>query len=424
LCGTAAAATPTFYKDVAPILNAHCAQCHRPGQVAPMSLITYEQARPWAAAIKEAVLMGKMPPWPAVGPVGHFSNDWRLTPEQIAILRQWAEGHAPKGDPKEAAPAAHEFSDGWEKGTPDVVLSLPHEQKLAGNGSDLWKWILFDKTFDEDTWIRGLEIRPGNRKVVHHANVFIITPNGKADWSKFPEDLELAGDNAAGKVGGFNSVKFHVGLPGRFSFTSEPGAAVRIRKGSRMRINIHYAPAKTPETDLTQVGLYYASGRIEHEWRDLHCKIYDFRIPANSPSHEVRGAKEVTAPITVYQVGAHMHLRGKAYRIEAKLPDGQEIELVNIPKWDFEWQLMYNLAKPLKLPKGTLITYLATYDNSSGNPLVMKYDTPNRDVTNGERTVDEMMGGYVMHTVDDESLGLDVDGRTGRATSTVSRSSR
>jgi hypothetical protein len=152
-CGTALAATPTFYKDVAPILNAHCAQCHRPGQVAPMSLIRYEQTRPWAAAIKEAVVMRKMPPWPASGPVGHFSNDWRLTPEQIAILRQWAEGHAPKGDPKEASASAHEFTDNWEKGAPDIVLSLPHEQKLAGNGTDLWKWILFDKTFDEDTCI-------------------------------------------------------------------------------------------------------------------------------------------------------------------------------------------------------------------------------------------------------------------------------
>jgi hypothetical protein len=389
-----------------------------------MSLISYEQARPWAAAIKEAVLMRKMPPWPASGPLGHFANDWRLTPEQIAILRQWADSRAPEGDPRQAAPLARDFTDGWEKGTPDVVLTLPHEQKLAGNGSDLWKWILFDKTFDEDTWIRGLEIRPGNRKVVHHANVFIITPGaGKTDWSKFPEDLELLGNNAAAKVGGFNSETVHVGLPGRFSFNSEPGSAMRIPKGSRIRINIHYAPARTPETDRTQVGLYFASGRIDREWRDLHCKIYDFKIPANSPSHEVSGTKTVKEPITVYQVGAHMHLRGKTYRIDAKLPGGQTLELMNIPKWDFEWQLMYTLSKPLQLPAGTVITYVATYDNSAANPLVLKYDTPNRDVGNGERTVDEMMGGYVMHTVDSENLGLNVDGRTGQATSTVSRSS-
>jgi len=388
-----------------------------------MSLISYEQARPWAAAIKEAVLMRKMPPWPASGPLGHFSNDWRLTPEQIDILRRWAELRAPEGDPRQTEAPTRDFADGWGMGQPDVVLTLPHEQKLAGNGADLWKWVLFDKTFDEDTWIRGLEIRPGNRKVVHHANVFIITPTAKADWANFPDDLELDGNNSSAKVGGFNSVTVHVGLPGRFSFAAEPGAAIRIPKGSRIRINVHYAPARTPETDRTQVGLYFASGRIDHEWRDLHCKIYDFKIPANSPSHEVRGSKTVEAPITVYQVGAHMHLRGKTYRIEAKLPDGQALELVNIPKWDFEWQLMYTLAKPVKLPAGTVISYVATYDNSSANPLVLKYDTPNRDVTNGERTVDEMMGGYVMHTVDGEDLGLIVDGRTGRATFPVSRSS-
>src|SRR6476646_9513446 len=120
-CSTAAAATPTFYKDVAPILNTHCAGCHRPGQVAPMSLITYEQVRPWAAAIKEAVLMRKMPPWPASAPIGHFSNDWRLTPEQIGILREWAELRAPAGDPKQAAPLTRDFNDGWEMGQPDIV---------------------------------------------------------------------------------------------------------------------------------------------------------------------------------------------------------------------------------------------------------------------------------------------------------------
>jgi hypothetical protein len=134
---TAAGAKPTFYRDIAPILNSHCIQCHRPGQVAPMSLITYEQVRPWAIAIKEAVLMKKMPPWPASAPTGYFSNDWRLTEEQIDTLRQWAELRAPAGDPGNTPPLTRDFADGWEMGAPDVVLTLPHEQKLAGNGADL-----------------------------------------------------------------------------------------------------------------------------------------------------------------------------------------------------------------------------------------------------------------------------------------------
>jgi hypothetical protein len=214
-----------------------------------------------------------------------------------------------------------------------------------------------------------------------------------------------APENKAGKLVGFRQETMHVGLPGRFWFETMPGSAMLIPKGSRIRINIHYAPARTPETDLTEVGLYLAKGAVQKEWRDLHCKLYDFRIPANASDYQVEGTKTVTQPITVYQVGAHMHLRGKAYRIDAELPDGKHIELLNVGKFSFNWQLMYVLAEPVHLPAGTIVHYRATWDNSAANPLVVQYDTPNREVTNGERTVDEMMGGYVMHTVDSEQLG-------------------
>src|SRR5262249_16666270 len=235
LCGSTAMAAslpsvPTFYKDIAPILQEHCAQCHRTGEVAPMPLLTYEQVRPWAAAIKEAVILRKMPPWFADAPRGHFTNDTRLSEEQIAVIRKWAESSAPEGDAKDS-PAPKQFTEGWQSGKPDVILRLPHEEKLPGNGQDVWKFIFFDKTFEQETWIRGLEIRPGNRKVVHHANVFIVTPEGKgpADWSSVPEDLEAA-QNKAGKLAGFQVVTVHVGLPGRFSFQTEQGSAVRIPK--------------------------------------------------------------------------------------------------------------------------------------------------------------------------------------------------
>jgi len=381
-----------------------------------MSLITYEQVRPWAAAIKEAVLLRKMPPWYADAPQGHFSNDARLSAAQIDLIRQWAESAAPIGDPKDG-PARKRFTEGWQSGQSDLVLRLPHEERLPGDGKDVWKFIFFDKVFEQDTWIRGLEIRPGNRKVVHHANIHVVTPEGTgpADWSSIPDDLEAPGNNP-GKLSGFRSVAVHVGLPGRFSFETEPGSAVRIPKGSRVRINIHYAPVTAPETDSTQVGLYFANGRIDKEWKDLRCKITDFRIPANSSGHEVLGTRQVTSPITVYQIGAHMHLRGQSYRIEADLPDGGgRIDMLKVPKFSFEWQLMYIYAKPIHLPADAVVHYTATYDNTAANPLVMEYDTPNRDVTNGERTVDEMMTGYVMYTEDSERLDLMVDGRTGTA---------
>lgn len=416
LSSTAMAASlpsaPTFYKDVAPILQAHCNDCHRPGQIAPMSLLTYDQARPWAAAIKEAVVLRKMPPWPADAPAGHFSNDWSLSASQIDVIRRWADAKAPAGDPRDAPPA-RTFTEGWQHGQPDLVLKLPREQHIPGAGEDLWKYIFFDEVFDHDTWIRGLEIRPGNRKVVHHANVFVITPTGQgpADWSSVPEDMEAPG-NQPGKLNGFRNIGIHVGLPGRFAFETAPDSAVLIPKGSRIRINIHYAPAKRQETDRTEVGFYLAKGPSARQWRDLHCRLTNMQIPPNDANYQIEGTEKVKSAITVYQLGAHMHLRGKAYRIDAYLPDGKRIELLNVPKFSFNWQLMYVLAEPIHLPAGTVIHYLATYDNSAANPLVLQYDTPNRLVTHGERTIDEMMGGFVMHTVDAETPAPINDTRT------------
>jgi hypothetical protein len=290
-------------------------------------------------------------------------------------------------------------------GEPDILLRLPHEQRIPGNGEDLRKYIFFEKVFDHDTWIRGLEIRPGNRKVVHHANILVVTPTGSGpvDWSSAPEEMDAPG-NQPGALAGFRTIPVHVGLPGRFSFETTPGSAVLIPKGSRVRINIHYAPAKTGETDRTEVGLYLPQGAVEKEWRDLHCRLLTMKIPAGDSNYQLEGTNKVKKPITVYQVGAHMHLRGKAYRIDAELPDGKTIELLNVSKFDFNWQLMYTLAEPVHLPAGTILHYRATYDNSAANPLVVRYDTPDREVTYGERTVDEMMGGYVMHTVDSETL--------------------
>jgi hypothetical protein len=402
--------TPTFNQDVKSVIEKHCVRCHQAGEIAPMSLVTFREVRPWAAAIREAVISRTMPPWPAEAPLGHFSNDWRLTPEELELVRRWADAHAPEGQPVTKDENSPQKTPAYRMGQPDLVLHLPQEQHVPGNAEDHWKYIFLDRTFDQDTWIRGLEIRPGNRKVVHHANILLVIPEGDkpVDWSNVPEDMEAAG-NVAGKLPGFHTETVHVGLPGRFGFETESGTAVLLPKGSRLRINIHYAPVKTAETDNTEVGLYLAKGTVEKQWQDLRCKLLDFMIPANTAGYQVNGTRKVTHPITIYQVGAHMHLRGQAYRIEADLPDGKKIELLNVPRFSFDWQLMYVLAEPVHLPAGTVVHYTATYNNSSTNQLLMRYDTPDRAVGNGERTIDEMMTGYVMYTADSEHLKLTLD---------------
>jgi mono/diheme cytochrome c family protein len=417
LCSSVAAPAtgPTYFKDIAPILQDNCVQCHRPGQIAPMPLLTFDQVRPWAAAIREAVLLRTMPPWPAQASRGHFAGDRRLTDQQISTIRTWTETGAPRGDPRQAPPA-HSFSNGWQFGHPNMILRMPHAQTIPGTKSEVWKYIYFDQPFEEDTWIRAVEIRPGNYKLVHHANVQVITPTGDhlVDWKSVEPEVD-APQNDPPPLAGVDMVQIHIGLPGQFSLETQPGSAILIPKRSRIRLNIHYAPSATPETDNTAVGLYFASGRIDKRWR-LHYTSAEesaIRIPARDSRYELRAIAKLSEPMTVLEVGCHMHIRGMTYRVDAELPGGQTIELLNVPRFNFHWQFLYRLADPIHLPAGTVLHDVATFDNSAANPLVTTYDTPDREVTYGNRTVDEMMTSYILHTLDSEKLGLFIDGRTG-----------
>lgn len=261
------------------------------------------------------------------------------------------------------------------------------------------------------TWIRHLELRPGNRRVLHHANTSVVIPKpGRTvDWERLRREGEKRGDDS------YTSRQIHVGVPGRFSFDSPPGSAVLLPQGSRLRVDLHYVPSGKPETDRTSIGLHFASGAIDKERRNLHFQTKEIVIPPNTPSHAVGGMLPVPGPITVYQLACHMHLRGKSYRIVAELPDGNQLVLMNVPRYNFNWQQMYVLAKPVQLPAGTKVHYMATYDNSRNNQFLAGYDTPDHEVTWGERTIDEMMGGHVLYTLDTEHLDMVVDGKTGAA---------
>jgi hypothetical protein len=380
-----------------------------------MPLITYDQVRPWAAAVKRAVVLRIMPPWPADAPRGQFTNDWRLGEGEISIIRRWADSGALAGDPREGAPE-RAFPEGWQLGRPDLVLHLPRPQQISGNNKEIWKYFWFDQVFDQDTWIRAVEIHPGNYKLVHHANLQVITPVGNTaeDWSRVPDEFD-APQNEPPEIPGTQTVQLHVGLPGQFSTQTAPGTAMLIPAHSRLRINIHYAPSKTLGIDDTEVGLYFASGRIDKQWRLLYGGPPEsaIRIPAGAGEHEIQSTTKLEAPMTALQIGCHMHIRGRSYRVDATLPDGQIINLLYVPRYNFHWQFLYILARPIHFPAGTILHDVATFDNSARNALVTEYDTANREVRFGNRTIDEMMASYILATADNERLGLIIDGRTG-----------
>jgi hypothetical protein len=405
--------TPTFTRDVFPILQKTCVQCHRPGEMAPMPLTTYKEVRPWAAAIRETVLLRKMPPWYAEAPPGHFANDWRLTDAEVSTISRWIDAHTPEGDLADMPPARH-FADGWLNGQPNLVLAIPKPVQIPASGNDLHPSFVFEHDFDQDTWVSGFEIRPDVRKIVHHANLNVVIPEpGKTvDWNTLQEKGERKEDR------NFTIKSIHVGVPGRYAFQTAKGVAVLLPKGSRLRIDLHYVAYGQPVVEQTKVGLYFAEGHIDQERRNYNFQYKALRIPPNTPDYYCAGTKTVPEPVTVQQVACHMHVRGRSYRIWAELPDGREVELMNVPHYNFLWQQQYELAEPVHLPKGSILHYEAHYDNSRSNSLLMQYDTPDREVVWAERTIDEMMGGHVLHTVDSQRLDLTIDGRTGHVVST------
>jgi hypothetical protein len=400
--------TVTFTRDVFPILQARCVECHRPGEMAPMSLQSYQEVRPWAAAIREAVLLRRMPPWYAEAPPLHFANDWSLTPSEIQSIKSWVDAKAPEGDLKDLPPARR-FAEGWQKGESDQVLAIPEEVTVPASGADAFKYILLDYEFPRDTWVRGFELRPGNRKTVHHANIHVIIPKPGAlvDWKRITTWGEEGGET------NYINRSLHTGLPGRFTLETPPGSAILLPKGSHLRLDIHHVPSGKVEHDRTRIGLYFANGAIDKQFQNLHFSSKEIRIPPNTADYRVSGVRVVEEPITVYQVACHMHLRGKSYRIVAELPDGRQTELMNVPHYNFGWQQTYELATPIHLPPGTKVRYLAAYDNSAQNTAIGQYDTPDREVDWGERTRDEMMGGHVLYTADAEHVELVIDGKTG-----------
>ncbi len=399
------ASPPTYTKDVAAILHEHCVVCHRAGDIAPMPLLTYEQVRPWSSAIKEAVLLRKMPPWFADPNHGKFRNDRRLSESQIATVAAWVSAGAPKGDPKDLPPLP-KLPEGWSyERPPDLVVEMPLTARIPATGQMDMQNYYVKVPFTEETFVETVELRPGNRAVVHHSIVNIVNlPEGLT-----PEQL------IAGKKLGRTGWKLIGQAPGKGAETHHSGVAKRIVPGSYFEFNIHYTPTgKKEETDRTLLGLWLAKGPVHHEVvtasfaQEVYLNDQKVargqlpRIPPHTDNWGIVGRTHVNDDITLYSLSPHMHFRGKDMKYTVKYPDGREEVLLNVPKYQYDWQLNYEFETPVRIPAGSTITVLAHYDNSRNNP---RNPAPDDEVIWGQQSWNEMFIPWSQYSVDKLDLG-------------------
>ena len=368
--GTAVAAQGdvTFTRDVAPILYKSCVSCHRPGELAPMALRSYAEVRPWARGIKDKVERGEMPPWFADARHGFFKNDSRLMQDEIDTIARWVDAGAPQGDPSDL-PELPTFFEGWELGEPDLIVTLD-EVTVPAEGIDYYPNLSHTLDIPEKRWIRAIEVRPSNRKVTHHSVIF--TSPGAAQGGTESGFFDVL---AVWSVG-TNPHQFPEGM-GRWVYPEQ-----------RWTINAHYHPSGTVETDRTQIGLYFGEGEMQKEVMAALAGTVAFEIPAGATNHELRASYIIDQDVSVISFFPHMHTRGKDMDLIAHYPNGESQSLINIPKYDFDWQLFYYPQKPVPLPAGTRLDIVAHYDNSANNRI-----NPNPDVAVGfgTQTNDEMM---------------------------------
>ena len=380
----------TFNKDVLPILQKNCQGCHRPGELAPMSFLSYSETRPWAKAMKQAVVTKKMPPWFAEK--GHFANDRTLTDDEISTVARWADNGAPEGDAKDK-PAPLAFQDGWNI-QPDLIVEMPKEFQVAASGTINYQNFLVKVNFPEDRWVVAAEMRPGNPKVVHHGRVIVRPPTSTWMAKAVPgEPYEEGSDGMGGAKAGTDLLgKYNPGL-GAQSFEVD-GSAKFIPKGSDLVFNLHYTAVGTPQTDRSKVGLVFAKHppKLRYWMSPGTPAAFNLVIPAGDSNAEV--VSEVTIGVDgarLVYIQPHLHLRGKDYEIRLTYPTG-ETETIFKGVWDFNWQVGYQLAKPVPVPKGTKILAIAHYDNSINN----KFNPdPTKTVWWGDQNWDEMQSGFL-----------------------------
>ncbi len=388
---------PTYSRDVAPILYKNCVSCHRPGEIAPMPLLTYQQTRPWAKSILEKVSLGQMPPWHSADPRGTFSNDRRLSEADRATLVRWASSGALQGDPKDL-PAMPQFTEGWEIGKPDAVFSIEKPFDVPASGTVNYQYFTVPTNFTEDKWVQAIEVRPGTRSVVHHVLVFCREPGAEPRPAAFVSVVPpppVHGPQATRPSGPGTLIA--TTAPGTNAMIYAPGSAIRIKAGSKLIFQIHYTSNGTAASDQTSVGMIFAPQPRQEIHNSAFVNAF-FKIPAEAANEEVDSAIEFKEDVHITALFPHTHLRGKSWEYRLVYPDGRSEVVLSVPKYDFNWQTYYVFAKPLAAPKGARLEAKAHYDNSGNNA---SNPDPKVEVRWGEQTWQEMQYSGITYYVDD-----------------------
>jgi Ca2+-binding EF-hand superfamily protein/peroxiredoxin/mono/diheme cytochrome c family protein len=375
----------TYHNQIARLLQRHCIECHRSGGVGPFRLDSYDDAFAHAAMIREVVDRGSMPPWFAAAEKSHgvspWINDRSLSVSEKTQLLDWVDQGMPAGDPSQS-PAQKSFMDGWLIGKPDAVFQFPKPFPVKATGTMPYQNIVVETHLEEDRWVQAIEVQPSNPSVVHHVLVFVQSAG----------EEEGPRDDAADERGGY----WGVYVPGNSTLIYPEGYAKRIPKGARLRFQMHYTPNGTATEDRTRIGLVFAKREPQHEVRVAGIVNRGFRIPPGAANHPVIGAiRNLPVDVEILAFLPHMHLRGKAARYEL-ISSGQSQTLLDVPRYDFNWQLLYRYAEPILARAGDTLQFTAWYDNSSGNPA---NPDPSKEVRWGPQTFDEMHLGYVEYVV-------------------------
>jgi hypothetical protein len=388
-------ATVTFNKDVLPILQKNCQSCHRPGEIGPMALLTYKDTRPWARAMKTAVTSRQMPPWFTHDDDGPFANDKRLSAADIATIAAWADSGAAEGDEKDR-PAAVTFVDGWSI-TPEMVIEMPLDVPVPATGTINYKNILVKVNFPEDRWVVAADLRPGNARVVHHMRAIVRPPGSAFMRDAVPGVAYENGDAMVGsQTGGTDLLgKFNPGLGGQDFSLFE--SAKFVPKGSDIVFNMHYTAIGTATTDRSRLALVFARTPPKKRYYVSDGPTaFNMAIPPGATNAEVVSEMTAMTDTQLVYLQPHMHLRGKDYEVRLISPSGESRTVLRA-RWDFNWQLGYDLKEPIPIPKGTRIVGIAHYDNSTGN----KFNPdPTKLVIWGQQNWDEMQNCFMGFLVD------------------------